>query len=104
MTLEEWGLHAQLLVAGFAGGVAHAFAFKQTEPIAQVGSVIVGAFTANYVGPVAAQIPLIGSTLGEGFWAFACGVSAMAIIQGLAAGGRSYIARYLRNGTNGKDK
>lgn len=85
MSLDDLGLHAQLLIAGFAGGVAHAFAFKQTQPVAQVGSVIMGTLTANYFGPAVATLPHVGDWLGTGGCAFAVGISAMAIIQGIAA-------------------
>jgi hypothetical protein len=103
MSLDELGLHTQLLVAGFAGGVAHAFAFKQTSPIAQVGSVIMGTVTANYFGPVVAQLPYVGDKLGVGASAFAVGISAMAIIQGVAAVVESRMARAKRNITQGKE-
>lgn len=95
MWLDELGLDAKLLMAGFAGGVAHAFAFKQTQPMAQVGSVVMGTVTANYLGPVAVQLgEHIGLNFGPGAWAFAVGLSAMAIIQGVASAIQSRIDRF----------
>jgi len=84
MDLDSFGLHAKLLIAGFAGGVAHAFAFKQTQPVAQVGSVVMGTLCANYLGPVAAQLPYFGQVAGPGGAAFIVGLTAMALIQGIA--------------------
>ena len=72
MTMEELGLNAQRLIAGFAGGVVHAFAFKQADP-----------FTANFLGPAAFHY--IGPWVGDGGSAFAVGLSAMAVCQGIVA-------------------
>lgn len=86
MKLDDLGLNAQALIAGFAGGVAHAFAFKQTEPAAQVGSVVMGTLTANYFGPLVSKLLHLGDWQGaEGAAAFLVGISAMAIIQGTVA-------------------
>jgi len=83
VTLDDLGLNARYLVAGFAGGVVHAIAFKQTEPVAVIGSVLAGMLTANFLAPVASHY--VGSWLGEGGSAFVVGLTAMAICQGLLA-------------------
>lgn len=83
MTLEELGLNARLLIAGFAGGSVHAFLIKQKDPVVVVGSLISGAFTANYIGPTVAAIPHVGDWLGIGGAGFAVGVCWMTICQAL---------------------
>lgn len=83
MTMEELGLNAQRLIAGFAGGVVHAFAFKQADPWAVVGSVVAGTFTANFLGPAAFHY--IGPWVGDGGSAFVVGLSAMAVCQEIVA-------------------
>ena len=81
MTLEEFGLNARYLVAGFAGGVVHAIVFKARDKTAVVGSVVVGMLTANYLAPPAAHY--VGDWLGEGGSGFVVGLTAMAICQGV---------------------
>jgi predicted MFS family arabinose efflux permease len=83
MTLEELGLNAGRLIAGFCGGVVHAFVFRQTEPLAVVGSVLTGTLTANFLGIAAGHY--IGTWFGDGGSAFIVGLSAMAICQGIVA-------------------
>jgi preprotein translocase subunit SecY len=78
-TLLDLGIKVQDIVAGFAGGVVNAFVFKRSDPWSIVGSVIVGAFTANYLGEAASKY--IG--LGGGTSAFIVGLCGMAICQGL---------------------
>lgn len=82
MNLEDLGLNAKLLVAGFAGGVVHALVFKQTAPYAVVASVLTGTLTANFLAPVASHY--LGDWLGAGGCAFVVGLTAMAICQGIA--------------------
>ena len=77
--LVELGLKLPDLVAGFAGGVVNAFVFKRADPWSIVGSVIVGALTANYLGETAVRY--LG--LGSGTAAFIVGLCGMAICQGL---------------------
>lgn len=87
MNLDDLGLNAQRLIAGFAGGVVHAFVFKQTEPLAVVGSVLTGTLTANFLGMAASHY--VGTWLGDGGCAFIVGLSAMAICQGIVAAARA---------------
>lgn len=83
MTLEDLGLNAKLLVAGFAGGVVHALVFKQAEPAAVVGSVITGTLTANFLAPVVSHYT--GGWIDGGGCAFIVGLTAMVICQGLVS-------------------
>lgn len=81
MTLEDLGLNARLLVAGFAGGVVHALVFKQSSPSGVIASVLTGTLTANYLAPVVSHY--LGDWLGVGGCAFVVGLAAMAICQAL---------------------
>lgn len=81
MTLEDLGLNAKLLVAGFAGGVVHALVFKQRSPSGVIASVLTGTLTANFLAPVAEHY--VGDWLGAGGSAFVVGLTAMAICQGV---------------------
>lgn len=98
MTLEELGLNAQRLIAGFSGGVVHALVFKQREPLAVIGSVMVGMLTANFLAPVASHY--VGDWLGNGGCAFIVGLTAMAICQGLV----SLVNMKIRGITHDKEK
>jgi hypothetical protein len=89
MTLDELGLNTSRLVAGFAGGVVHAFVFKQSTPLAVVGSVLTGTLTANYLAPAA--VHYLGGWFGDGGTAFVVGLSAMAVCQGIVAAARSRV-------------
>lgn len=73
------GIKSQDLVAGLAGGVVNAFVFQRSNPVAIVGSVIVGALTAAYLTEPAGRIT--GTT--GGATAFIVGLGAMAICQGI---------------------
>lgn len=82
-------LHINLanMVAGFAGGVVNAFVFKSIGPVAIVGSVLVGALTANYLATPAQSalslIPGFGGTT-EHVAAFLVGLGGMGLVQGIA--------------------
>jgi hypothetical protein len=73
------GIKMQDLVAGLAGGVVNAFVFQRSNPVAIVGSVIVGALTAAYLTEPAGKIT---GTSG-GATAFIVGLGAMAICQAI---------------------
>jgi hypothetical protein len=77
--LSGLGFHLQDLVAGFAGGVANAFVFKKSNPWAIIGSVVVGGFSANYLGSTVSQF-LGTSSLTTGF---IVGLTGMALCQGI---------------------
>ena len=74
------------LVAGFAGGVVNAFIFKRADPVSIVGSMIVGALTANYLSES------VGHYLGTsgGAAAFIVGLAGMAICQGIVEAAKSW--------------
>lgn len=92
--LSGIGIHLQDLIAGFAGGVANAFVFKKSKPWAIIGSIVVGGFAANYLGPTAVKI--IGTSPGTS--AFIIGLAGMAICQGIVESAGSWsILRKLKN-------
>jgi hypothetical protein len=82
------------LVAGFAGGVVNAFVFKRADPVSIIGSMIVGALTANYLSEP------IGHYVGTqpGASAFIVGLAGMAICQGIVEAAKSW--RPFTNRTN----
>ncbi len=77
--LNSLGFHLQDLVAGFAGGVANSFVFKKSKPWAIIGSIVVGGFSANYLGSTIST--LLGTSSGTS--AFIVGLAGMAICQGI---------------------
>lgn len=77
--LVSVGIKAQDILAGLAGGVVNAFVFQRSNPTAIIGSVIVGALTANYLAEPAAK--MLGTSGGAS--AFIVGLCAMAICQAL---------------------
>lgn len=92
------GIKMPDLVAGFAGGVVNAFVFKRSDPVSIIGSMMVGALTANYLsGP-------IGSYLGTsgGASAFVVGLAGMAICQGIVEAAKSWRPFNTNNSTNNR--
>ncbi len=79
--LVSVGIKTQDILAGLAGGVVNAFVFQRSNPTAIIGSVVVGAFTANYLADSAAH--MLGTSGGAS--AFIVGLCAMAICQALVA-------------------
>lgn len=77
--LVDLGIKTSDLVAGLAGGVVNAFVFQRSNPLAIVGSVVVGALTAAYLAEPAGRFT--GTT--GGATAFIVGLGAMAICQGI---------------------
>ena len=90
--LSMLGIHLQDLVAGFAGGVDNAFVFKKSKPWAIIGSIVVGAFAANYLGSVVGKV--LGTSAGTS--AFIIGLAGMAICQGIveSAGSLSILRKF----------
>lgn len=84
--LHELGIRLPDLIAGFAGGAVNAVVFKRSAPAAIVGSVLVGAFTANYLGEAAAR--LVGMSGGAA--AFIVGLAGMAICQAIVSAARRW--------------
>lgn len=77
--LVQIGINIQDALAGFAGGVVNAFVFKRSDPYSVIGSMVVGALTANYLsGPVGHYTGTSG-----GAAAFVVGLAGMAICQGI---------------------
>lgn len=67
------------LVAGFFGGVVNAFVLKKSDPWSIIGSVVVGALVANYLGGTAAK----WTGTSEHVAAFLMGMGGMGLVQGL---------------------
>lgn len=80
------GIKLPDLFAGFAGGVVNAFVFRRADPWSVVGSMVVGAFTANYLGETASHVLMLSS----GASAFIVGIAGMAICQGLVAAAHNW--------------
>lgn len=80
------GIKMPDLFAGFAGGVVSALTFKKSDPWSIVASMVVGAFTANYLGePIGSHIGL-----STGAAAFVVGVAGMAICQGIVTAAQNW--------------
>lgn len=75
--LLELGLRIPDLIAGFAGGVVNAVVFKRSNPWAIIGSILVGMFTANYLGETFAGYLRVN----VGTASFLVGIGGMAIVQ-----------------------
>ena len=85
-SLLQFGVHMQDLIAGFAGGVVNAVIFKRSDPISIIGSMIVGALTANYLSEsVGRYLGTSGSATG-----FIVGLTGMAICQGIVEAAKSW--------------
>lgn len=79
--LDEYGLNAARLIAGFGGGVVHIFGARRFEPVRAAGSIVAGTVTANYLGPAATHYA--PSWVGEFGAAFLVGYFALLILQGI---------------------
>jgi len=90
--MDDPGIFVQIgvkfpdLVAGFAGGVVNAFIFKRADPVSIIGSMIVGALTANYLSESVGHY--LGTTAGAS--AFVVGLAGMAICQGIVEAAKSW--------------
>lgn len=89
------GIKLPDLVAGLAGGVVNAVVFKRSDPWSIVGSMIVGALTANYLSESISRY--LGTSGGAG--AFIVGLAGMAICQGIVEAAKSWRPF---SGNNGK--
>lgn len=76
---ETINLNLANLVAGFFGGVVNAFVLKRSDPWSIIGSVVVGALVANYLGEVAAKWTGTSPHVA----AFLMGMGGMGVAQGL---------------------
>lgn len=74
------GWKPQDLLAGLAGGIVNAFVFQRSSPVAVIGSIVVGALTANYLSEAASKYT--GTSAGAS--AFIVGLCGMAVCQGIA--------------------
>lgn len=76
---EAVSLNLSNMVAGFMGGVVNAFVLKRSDPWSIIGSVVVGALVANYLGGAVSKY--IGTT--EPVAAFLMGMGGMGFVQGV---------------------
>ena len=97
MNLEDFGLSAHRLIAGFGGGLSHAFVVRNTDPWVLVGSVIVGTLAANYLGPAAQHVA--PTWIGDYGAAFIVGYCAIVILQTVETLARKYAAVIKKNGS-----
>ncbi len=79
MGLEDFGIRLNDVIAGFSGGLVNAFVFRRADPASVIGSMIVGALSANYLTEWAAR----QFATGPGATGFIIGLSGMAICQGI---------------------
>lgn len=84
--LLQLGIKLPDLVAGFGGGVVQAIVFKRADPASIIGSMLVGALTANYLGETFSRY--LGTAAGAG--AFIVGLAGMAICQGIVEAAKSW--------------
>lgn len=84
--LSDLGLNLRDLLGGFAGGVVNAMVFTRTSPWTAVGSMVIGALTANYLTDAA--VSMIG--LSPKPASFIVGLGGMAICQGIVGAIRNY--------------
>lgn len=92
------GIKMPDLVAGLAGGVVNAFVFKRSDPISIIGSMVVGAFTANYLSEPINHY--VGTSGGAG--AFIVGLAGMAICQGIVEAAKAW-RPFNTSGGNGRN-
>lgn len=84
--LAQLGIRLPDMVAGLAGGIVNAFVIRRADPISILGSIIVGALTANYLSGSLANY--LGT--GPGVGGFVVGVAGMAICQGILEAAKSW--------------
>lgn len=87
LRLEDIGLSASKMIAGFSGGLLYSFAIKEKDPRSIVVSVMAGALTANFLSDATAHY--VPAWVGAGGVSFLTGLTAMAICQGVIAWVRS---------------
>lgn len=95
-TLTLLGLKLPDLFAGFAGGVVSVFLMRKVTPWEAVGSVVAGAFTANFFGESMAVLINVKVPLA----CFAVGLTSMAVCQGLVEMVKSRVRGYAAANSN----
>lgn len=98
-TLLALGITIKHAIAGFAGGVASAFVFRNARPADALSSVLVGTLTANYFTEHASRV----TGLGEGGAGFLIGLTAMIICQKVVDAARKWTPSFGQNGTGGNN-
>lgn len=92
--LVALGLKTQDMVAGLAGGIVNAIVFKRSNPVAIMGSIVVGALTANYLDEYVSK--LTGTSIGTA--AFLVGLCGMVICQLIVAAAAKWTPPFLKAG------
>lgn len=77
--MEDYGLKIPDLIAGLMGGLAASFVMRQSDPWTIIGSIIVGALTANYFGEHVSD--WVGQKLTREAADFLLGLTAMSLCQ-----------------------
>ena len=78
MTIEsELGLSLKLILAGLSGGLVNAITFR-SDWRTSIAAMVVGAFVANYIGPLVAKL----IDMPEPVAGFICGMAALVIVTG----------------------
>lgn len=84
--LVSLGVKMPDLIAGLSGGVVNAMVFRRSDPASIIGSMVVGALTANYLSESIGHY--LGTSGGAG--AFIVGLAGMAICQGIVEAAKSW--------------
>lgn len=92
--MADLGIKLSDVVAGFAGGIVNALAFRKTDPFSMVGSIVVGTLTAAYL----ADYPSKWFGTSGNASAFIVGLAGMAICQGIVAS----VKKLSAGGSNGQ--
>lgn len=95
--LTELGIKMSDVVAGLAGGIVNAFAFRKTDPLSMITSIVIGTLTATFL----ADYPARWFGTSGNATAFIVGLGGMAICQGIVAGIKKF--NFPIGATNGSD-
>ena len=96
--LSEIGIKTQDIVAGLGGGIVNAIAFKRSDPLAVVSSMVVGAITANYLGEYGAKY----TGTSEGTAAFIVGLCGMILGPAIVAAAAKWTPAFMKASTDAK--
>jgi hypothetical protein len=94
------GIHVPDLIAGLSGGIVNSFVVRRSDPWSIIGSVVVGALTANYLSGLVGQYT--GTSGGAA--AFIVGLAGMAICQGVISAAKSWKPSFSKEVTDVRSK
>jgi len=95
--LEDFGLSLPLLIAGAVGGFIHSTQKEDLSFVEKFTIILVGAFIANYIGPMVANFLSIKQTYEVGF-SFILGFIGIEVLQILSRKVKNWVKKY-----NGQD-